>query len=165
MELTDIISIELWSQLAEDVHQKFGFNSCIYNTENFIIHSPVGWANEVCPLIKAGESRIICATSQQNLAKKVSQSRSPVIDECEAGFTKFLVPIFVNGTFIGSAGGCGCLISDNDIDTFYISKAVGKSEDEIKSLLDTIPRVPRDKITEALTYLQKQIEHIIKKSN
>lgn len=165
MELTNILSIELWTQLAEDVHKRFGFNSCIYNTENSVIHSPVGWANEVCPLIKAGESRIICATSQQNFAKKLLKNRSPIIDECEAGFTKFLVPIFVDDEFLGSAGGCGCLITDNHIDTFYISKAVGKNEDEIKNLMNTIPRISRDKITEALTYLQEQIESIIKNSN
>ena len=165
MELTNIISIESWRQLAEDVHKRFGFNSCIYNKDNFIIHSPVGWANEVCPLIKAGESRIICASSQQNFAKKLLESRGPVIDECEAGFTKFLVPIFLDGEFLGSAGGCGCLITDNHIDTFHISKEVGKSEDEIKSLLNTVPRISRDKITDALTYLQRHIENLIKNFN
>ena len=38
MQLTDLVSIESWTQLAEDVHKRFGFNSCIYNTENSIIH-------------------------------------------------------------------------------------------------------------------------------
>jgi ligand-binding sensor protein len=165
MELTNIIPIESWRQLAEDVHKRFGFNSCIYNKENAVIHTAVGWANEVCPLIKAGESRIICATSQQNFAKKLLKSRSPVIDECEAGFAKFLVPIFVDGEFLGSAGGCGCLIMDNHIDTFYISKAVGKNEDEIKSLMNTVPRISRDKVTEALAYLQEHIGKILKENN
>jgi ligand-binding sensor protein len=160
MELTDIIPVESWRQLAENIHKRFGFNSCIYNKDNQVIHSPVGWANEVCPLIKAGESRVICATSQQNLSKKLLESRSPIIDECEAGFLKFLVPIFVDGNFLGSAGGCGCLIRDNHIDIFYISKAVGKNEDEIKSLMKTIPRISRDKITEALMYLQKHLKKI-----
>lgn len=164
MELTDIIPVESWRRLAEDMHKRFGFNSCIYNKDNQVIHSPVGWANEVCPLIKAGESRVICATSQQIFSKKLLESRKPVIDECEAGFSKFLVPIFMNGNFLGSAGGCGCLITDNKIDTFYISKAVGKDEVEIKSLLKTIPRISRDKITEAITYLHKHIGKIIKES-
>jgi len=166
MELTNIIPVESWRQLAEEIHKRFGFNSCIYNKDNFIIHFPVGWANEVCPLIKAGESRIMCATSQKNLAKKLVDSRKPVIDECEAGFTKFLVPICVDGEFLGSAGGCGCIITDNHhIDTFHISKEVGKSEDEIKSLMKTVPRISRDSITEALTYLQKHIESIISNMN
>ncbi len=160
MELTDIIPVESWKQLAEDIHKRFGFNSCIYNKGNQVIHAPVGWANELCPLIKAGDSRVICAASQQNFAKKVSQSRKPVIDECEAGFLKFLVPIFTNGDFLGSAGGCGCLMTDNKIDIFYISKAVGKNENEIKNLMMTIPRISRDKVIEALEYLQKEIEKI-----
>jgi ligand-binding sensor protein len=160
MELTDIVPVESWRQLAENIHKRFGFNSCIYNRDNFIIHSPVGWANEVCPLIKAGESRVICASSQQHMSKKLLESRKPVIDECEAGFTKFLVPIFLNETFLGCAGGCGCLITDNHIDTFYISKAVGKDEDEIKNLLKTIPKITRDTIIEASAYLQQEIEKI-----
>jgi len=165
MELIDIIPVESWRQLAEDMYKRFGFNSCIYNRDNFVIHSPVGWANGVCPLIKAGESRVICATSQQNLSKRFVNTKEPIIDECEAGFSKFLVPIFTNGDFLGSAGGCGCLIMDNKIDTFYISKAVGKDEAEIKSLLNTIPRISRDKITEALTYLQEHIGEIIHENN
>jgi len=164
MELTDLIPLESWKQLAEDVYKKFGFNSCIYNKDNMLIHSPVGWANEVCPLIKAGDSRVICATSQQNFFKKVLKSINPVIDECEAGFSKFLVPIFINGDFLGSAGGCGCLITGNTIDTFYISKLVGKDEKEIKSLVNTIPKIEKNKIEEALLYLQKQLEQIIKNS-
>jgi ligand-binding sensor protein len=161
MELTDIIPVESWRQLAEDFHKRFGFNSCIYNKDNQVIHSPVGWANEVCPLIKAGESRVICATSQQNFSKKLRENRKPVIDECEAGFSKFLVPIFMNGDFLGSAGGCGCLLTDNKIDTFYISKAVGKDEAEIKNLINTIPRISRDTITEALSCLQDHIRKIM----
>lgn len=161
MELTDIIPIESWRQLAEDVHKRFGFNSCIYNKDNFMIHSPVGWANEVCPLIKAGDSRVICATSQQNFSKKVFKSRNPLIDECEAGFSKFLVPIFIDGEFLGSAGGCGCLIIGNKIDAFYISKLVSKDEEEIKRLLNTIPKIGKNTIEEALLYLQKRLEQII----
>jgi ligand-binding sensor protein len=162
MELTDLVPVESWRQVAEDVYKKFGFNSCIYNRDNMIVHPPVGWANELCPLIKAGDSRVICAASQKNFATKVSQSRDPFIDECEAGFTKFLVPIFVDGEFLGSAGGCGCLIAGNTIDVFYLSKLLVKDEQEIKNLLDTVPRIERDKITEALRYLQKRLEQIIK---
>jgi ligand-binding sensor protein len=160
MELTDLIPVESWRKLAEDVYKKFGFNSCIYNKDNMLLHSPVGWANELCPLIKAGDSRVICATSQKNFAIKVSQSRDPFIDECEAGFSKFLVPIFMDGEFLGSAGGCGCLIVGNKIDAFYISKLLGKDEQEIKNLLNTVPKIERDKIKEALLYLQKRLEQI-----
>jgi ligand-binding sensor protein len=165
MELIDKIPVESCRQLAEDMYERFGFNSCFYNRDNLIVHSPVGWANEVCPLIKAGESRIICAASQQNFSKRFLHSKEPIVDECEAGFVKFLVPISIHGEFLGSAGGCGCLIMDHKIDTFYISKAVGKDEAEIKRLLNTIPRISRDKITEALTYLQKHIEKLIHESN
>ena len=165
MELTDLIPVESWRQLAEDVYKTFGFNSCIYNKENMLIHSPVGWANELCPLIKAGDSRVICAASQKSFAIRVSQSRDPLIDECEAGFTKFLVPIFMNDEFLGSAGGCGCLIVGNKIDTFYISKLLGKTEQEIKNLLDTVPRIEKNTITEALLYLQKLLEQIIRNTH
>jgi ligand-binding sensor protein len=117
----------------------------------------VGWANEICPVIKAGESRVICATSQQNLSKKVKENRRPVIDECEAGFSKFLVPIFLRDEFLGSAGGCGCMILSNEIDTFYMSKLLKKDEEEIKKLLSTVPKIPRDTIGKALEYFQERI--------
>jgi ligand-binding sensor protein len=162
MELTELIPVESWTQLAEEVHKKFGFNSCIYNKDNMIIHPPVGWANALCPLIKAGDSRVICAASQKSFATRVSQSRDPLIDECEAGFSKFLVPIFINGDFLGSAGGCGCLIIGNRIDTFYLSKALGKDEETIRNLVNTIPEIDKATVLEALVYLQNRLENIVK---
>ena len=71
----------------------------------------------------------------------------------------------MNDEFLGSAGGCGCLIVGNKIDTFYISKLLGKTEQEIKNLLDTVPRIEKNTITEALLYLQKLLEQIIRNTH
>jgi ligand-binding sensor protein len=51
----------------------------------------------------------ICATGNQHFMAQAKQTRKAVIDECDAGLTKIAVPIFVDGEFLGTAGGCGLL--------------------------------------------------------
>lgn len=51
------------------------------------------------------------------------------------------------------------------IDTFYISKAVGKDENEIRRLMKTIPNISPDKVTKASAYLRQEIEKITKASH
>ena len=34
MELTDIMPVEKWKQLVEDIYTRFGFNSTVFNIDN-----------------------------------------------------------------------------------------------------------------------------------
>ena len=158
MELTDIMPIEKWKQLVEDIYTGFGFNGTAYYINNTILVKSDGWANKICPAIKAGDSRVVCATAQQRASQKAQEEKVTVIEECDAGFTKFLIPIFVNNELIGMIGGCGCLSGDTEIDSFYVSKLLKKEEEGIEDLLNTVRHITKDKLEEAISYVQGQID-------
>ncbi|MGQ9570902.1 MAG: PocR ligand-binding domain-containing protein [Thermodesulfovibrionales bacterium] len=148
MELTDIMPVEEWKRLAEDIHIRFGFNGAVYDKNNNVFAKSEGWANKLCPSTKAGDSRIACAAAQQWCSKEVKEKKETAVVECDAGLIKFGVPIFIDGALIGMVGGCGCLLGDTELDAFYIGKLL-KREEEIKDLLITVPCVSQDKVTEA----------------
>lgn len=162
MELTDIMPIEKWKQLVEDINTRFGFNGTAYYINNTILVKSDGWANKLCPAMKAGESRIVCATAQQRLSQKAQEEKVAVIEECDAGLTKFVIPVFADNEFVGMIGGCGCLSGDTEVDSFHMSKLLKKEEEEIKDLLNTVQHSSQERLKETIKYVQGQIEEALR---
>jgi ligand-binding sensor protein len=162
MELTDIMPIEKWKQLVEEIYTRFGFNGTAYYINNNIMVKSDGWANKLCPAIKAGDSRVVCATAQQRASQKAQEEKVTVIEECDAGFTKFVIPVFVNNEFVGMIGGCGCLSGNTELDSFYVSKLLKKEEEGIDDLLRSVHHITKDKLEEAINYVQGQVEEALR---
>jgi len=57
-----------------------------------------------------------------------------VVGECDAGLVKIAVPIFVEGEFLGTAGGCGRLPAGGEVEAFIIEKTTGLTEEEVSEL-------------------------------
>ena len=161
MDLTDTLTIERCKQLAEDINIRFGFNGTVFDKNNNVVAKSEGWANKVCPAIKSGDSRVICSSAQQRISKVAREKKEPVIEECDAGFIKFIIPIFTGEEFVGMVGGCGYLPKGSEVDTFYIGKLLQK-EEGIKDLLNTVQHISQDKLTEAIRYIQGQVKEAIK---
>lgn len=162
MELTDIMPIEKWKQLVEEINTRFGFNGTAYYINNTVLVKSDAWANKICPAIKAGDSRVVCATAQQRASQKAQEEKVTVIEECDVGFTKFVIPIFVDNKFTGMIGGCGCLSGETEIDTFYVSKLLNKEKEGIDDLLNPMRHISKDELKEAISYVQGQIDRALK---
>lgn len=163
MELIDVTPIEKWKQVAENIYKHFGFNGAVYDKDNNVLVKSEEWANKVCPAIKGGDSRVICASAQQRLSKIAEEKKEPVVEECDAGLIKFVIPIFVDDELIGTVGGCGCLSQSSEVDAFYIGKLLKKEEEEIKDLLNTVRRISQDKLAEAISYVQEKVKEKLRK--
>ncbi len=161
MEITNIMSTERWKQLAEDIYTLFGLNGAVLDKNNVLVHSSTKWANRICPDIKSGDNRVLCASAQKRLSKMAEEKRKPVIDECDAGFIKFVVPVFSDDEFLGTVSGCGCLSGDLETDSFYIGKLLEKEEEKVKDLLTSVRRISQDTVQEAIEYVQRKIKEIL----
>jgi ligand-binding sensor protein len=158
MELTDIMALERWKIIADQLHEKFGFNGTVYKKDNFVLVKSDGWANKVCPAIKSGDSVSVCSSAQQRLSKIAQKKKDCVVDECDAGFIKFLMPFYVSNEFAGMIGGCGCLAENTEIDEFHICKLLQK--EDITDIIGTTKRIPRDKLEEAIQFARQQAQGV-----
>ena len=61
-----------------------------------------------------------------------------VIEECDAGLAKIVVPIFVGERVLGAVGACGMLLDEGEVEPFLIHKTTGIAEDRIEDLADGI---------------------------
>jgi ligand-binding sensor protein len=162
MELTDIQAIDKWIDFENDIRQRSGLMASVYNIKGIRITGRRHWPNRLCPAIKATDrgQAFICAVAHMNLAIIAEKTRAPVIEECDAGLIKVVVPIFAGEEFLGAFGGCGLLFEDGEVDSFMINKTTDIPEEEIEALSAEIPTIDREQAQGLATYVQERLAAI-----
>ena len=163
MKLTDIVPEETWVELEEEINKRSGLDANVFNVEGYRISECKNWANKLCPEIKAtdkGQS-FICAPAHMNIAVQAMRTKKTVIEDCDAGLVKMVVPIFVDEVFVGAIGACGFLLDDGEVDTFLVNKMTGIEEEKIERLSEGIPAITTSKAESLSKYITEEIDKII----
>jgi len=165
MDLTDIAPLDTWARIENEAFEKFGLQSSVFNADGIRITDTKNWANSLCPAIKAIDKgqTFICATAHMNMAHQAQQTRKPVIEECDAGLVKIVVPIFAGDDFIGAAGGCGLLLDDGEVDSFAVNKIVEMEEDRVAALSAGIPAITSETAEEIGRFFAEKIDTLLKR--
>ena len=164
MKLTDVAPLNIWVELEQKINERSGLNASVFDVDGVRITDFKKWANKLCPVIKADEKgqNYICAVAHQNIAAQAQRSHKPVVAECDAGLMKLAVPIFVNGDFLGVAGGCGYIAENGEVDMFMISKTTGIAEEKLMDLSDDISVMTPEQAESHTKFIQVELEQIIK---
>jgi ligand-binding sensor protein len=163
VQLTDILPLEQWKELEKDINEKSGMDVNVFNPDGYRITDFKFWANKLCPAIKdtdKGQS-FICAVAHMNVAAMAKNTKGAVIEECDAGLLKMVVPIIVNDEFIGAVGACGALLDDGEADDFLINKITEIDEDKIQDLAHGLTSISSEKAGEIAEYIKGKIDGII----
>lgn len=162
MQLTDLAPLEKWIELEKDIHLKSGLDVNVFDTKGYRISEFKNWANQLCPAIKAtdkGQS-FICAPAHMNIATLAMRSQQPVIEECDAGMLKLVVPIFLEEEFLGAIGACGFLLDDGEVDHFLVNKITDIKEDKVEKLAEGIPMITTENAEILARYIENRITGI-----
>jgi len=165
MELTDLLPLEKWKELEEEITRRSGLDANIFNIDGIRITDYKNWANRLCPAIKAtdkGQS-YICAVAHMNLAIQAKQTQKSLVEECDAGLVKIIVPIFVKDAFLGAVGACGFLLDDGEVDPFLVNMTTGIDEEDIERLSADIETISTEKARIVVSYIEEEISKIISK--
>ena len=163
MKLTDLAPLDKWIELEKDLHKKSGLDVNVFDTKGYRISEFKNWANRLCPEIKAtdkGQS-FICAPAHMNIATLAMRSKQPVIEECDAGMLKLVVPIFSNEEYVGAVGACGFILDDSEVDSFLVNKMTDISEDRIGTLAQGISVITTERAEKLGQYIADQISKIV----
>ena len=163
MELTDVQPVEKWMELEQDLVDRYQFQASVFNSEGVRITTSKSWANRLCPEIKGLEKgqTFICAVAHMNMANQARSTKEAVIEECDAGLLKLMVPVFWQEDFMGVVGGCGLLAQDGEVDSFSINKLTDMAEADIESLSAGIAVMPEDTAKEACDYIRSRIDQTL----
>ena len=165
MELTDLLPVDEWMKLEKEIHERYGLDTNVFNTDGIRITPYKSWVNQICPEIKAtdkGQS-FICAVAHMNLAVMAQNSGQTIVEECDAGIVKIVVPIFVTDTFVGAVGACGKCLDDGEVDSFLVNKVTGIDEEKVESLARDIARISTETIARLIAYVEEEIKQIIQR--
>ena len=163
MKLTDLAPLEKWIALEKDIHKQSGLDVNVFDTKGYRISKFKNWANRLCPEIKAtdkGQS-FICAPAHMNIATLAMRSKQPVIEECDAGMLKLVVPIILNDEYVGAVGACGFLLDDGEVDSFLVNKMTDINEDKVEKLTEGIDSITTEKAEILAQYIENQIAEIV----
>ena len=163
MKLTDLQPLEKWLELEEAIHQRSGMRASIYDIDGVGITGKSQHANDLCPTIRAtGKGQTyICAVAHQNMAAMAQHGRAPIIEECDAGLIKIVVPIFCGDEFVGAAGGCGRLMAEGEVDDFMINKTTDLPEEQISALAESVAVISQQEAEDLAAYIAAEIGQIL----
>ncbi|MBW1895193.1 MAG: PocR ligand-binding domain-containing protein [Deltaproteobacteria bacterium] len=163
MKLTDILPSDKWVEFEKKIHEKSGLDTNVFNTDGYRITEFKQWVNRLCPVIKDNDKgqSFICAVAHMNIAAMAKNNGNYIIEECDAGLVKLVVPIFYNDEFVGAVGACGFLLDDGEVDLFMVNKTIGLDESEIETLSNDIKNVTTEKLESIADYIKNEIDKIL----
>ena len=166
MELTDLLPLEKWAELENEIHARSGLESNVFNTDGIRITDNKVWVNRLCPAIKATDKgqAFICAVAHMNLANQARDEKQAVIEECDAGLMKIVVPIIIDGEFIGAIGACGLLPAEGEVDSFLINKITEIDEDAVEELSENLAVIEKNAAEEVAQFIWEKIQTIVAES-
>lgn len=163
MELTDLLPLEKWKELEKEITRRSRLDANIFNIDGIRITDYKNWANKLCPAIKAtdkGQS-YICAVAHMNLSAQAKQTKKSLVEECDAGLVKIIVPIFKKDEFLGTVGACGFLLDDGEVDSFLVNMTTGIDEEDIERLSADIETISTEKAKTILSFIEEEISEIL----
>jgi len=163
MELTELMPLDAWRKFETELFENFFMNCTVYNTDGIGLTGKPTWCNTLCPEIKANPTSLatICAAGNQYFMAQAKKTGSAVIDECDAGLLKIAVPIIVDGTFLGTAGGCGRLPEAGEVDAFIVQKTTGLDESAVNKLCESVATITRSEAQAVADYIEKRIGEFV----
>jgi len=167
MELTNIAPLEKWVKLEKEVVKRSCMDANAFDKDGVRISEFKHWANKLCPSIKATDKgqAFICAVAHMNIAALAAQKKDVVIEECDAGLVKIVIPIFRDDEFIGSFACCGFLLDDGEVDSFMINKTTEIDEEEIDRLSQDMQSITSEQAEDLVGFIKSEIDKILNESD
>lgn len=154
MDMYSVRTKQEWQEVLDSIHEELGMSSTITDKENRVLQFS-GERNPLCSKIRSFDEALtfICSQAQQFMAQETKKKKRPLIDACDAGMAKFVVPIFYQGDFVGTLTACGARVLGTELETFVIEKAIKTNGEEIEELIQQVPQCDEKAITRVVQRL------------
>ncbi|MDM8537570.1 PocR ligand-binding domain-containing protein [Desulfobacterales bacterium HSG17] len=147
LSVYDLNSRETWQEMLDKMQSALGMPTGLLDLDNIILQSS-GERNELCREIRnRNEAKpIICGQSQKFMAEMARTQKSVVVEVCEAGMAKLVVPVFRGQNYLGSITACGAVLPETEIETYLVEKTTGIGEDAIAEMADQVLTVQKEQL-------------------
>jgi len=145
LSVYDVQSRETWQELLDEARSAVGMPAALLDPNNVILQSS-GERNELCTEIRSRKEAlpVICGQSQKFMAETARTQKAPLVDLCEGGMAKLVVPIFREQNYLGCVTTCGSLLPETEVEAFLIQKTSGMAEEAIAAMAKKVPTVKKE---------------------
>ena len=160
MNPLDLRSQEEWTGLLARVAEETGMTATLTDDKGNHILEEQGQRTPLCLKIreKKASRTFICSQTNVAMLREVKRTLKPLIDECEAGLVRMVVPVCHEGVLIGQVTACGLVAKEEEeIDPFLIAEQVGLSEGEVEDLATLTSAVSRKNVESIATRLHVEL--------
>jgi ligand-binding sensor protein len=157
---------KFWEDLLEEISSKLQMVASLVD-ENGRILLHKGTYQEICERVRSDDKTLtfICGQTSTALMKEAEIAGSPVVDVCQIGLCKVVIPIFQSGRMAGAVTACGGLLEGEEPDVFMVSQELGITEGEAETLFRGCPNVEEERAKEIAGLWRKRIEEIIQEGS
>lgn len=154
----DLVPQERWAELLGELSQELGMVATLVDSQGkILVH--VGDYTDVCIRVRNRPESLtfICGQTSQALMKQAEKTGQPVVELCQIGLCKMIIPLFREKALLGAVAACSRALAGEDLDPFMVAQELGISEKEAEELLSSAPQIHEEKLWEAA---RKWIERI-----
>lgn len=150
MNVYDIKSESEWNAVLDALYEEVGMAASLTDPVGKMLQIS-GDRYPLCEAIRADEQSLTFVCSQTNtvMLAEVKQTLKPMVDECEVGLLRMVVPLVHEGELVGQITACGRVGDPEDADVFLLSKQLKVEEQEAQRLLEQTPVLSVDEAREA----------------
>ncbi len=147
MSPLELKNMKEWKAILEAVSDNINMAASLTDKNGTILETN-GDRCPLCHIIRMKKESLtyICSQCSRAMLTEVKQELKPVIDSCDAGFSRLAVPIIFHNNVIGQITACGGVQNINEIDSFLIAKQTDISEKEVENLAAATPVIAREEI-------------------
>jgi ligand-binding sensor protein len=158
-ELFSLLPQEDWAAILREVVSRLAMPATLVDSKGMIL-ARQGEYYELCGLVREKPEVLSFVCGQTGLAmlKEAQTSGKPVVDLCQIGLCKMVVPLFQSGRFLGAVSACGRVPKSESPDPFFISEQLGMSEEEVQGRIQAIPVVDETDVREVARNLYNRLE-------
>jgi ligand-binding sensor protein len=163
---TDLQPVEVWETLELELHERSAMTAVVFDANNERVTATETWANRLCPLIKGNPDSAsqVCAIAQQSMLAAALHTGAPIVDECDAGMVKIVVPIVVGNEVAGSVSVCGRVEGGGELERDYVAEATDADPGEIDRLASTVRTLSREEADDLARWMQGRVAELCKVS-
>ncbi len=148
--LLDTLPQDRWEEILRELSQEVGMPATLVDAKgNILVH--VGDYTDVCIRVRKRPESLsfVCGQTSQSLMKQAERTGKPVVELCQIGLCKLIVPLFREGKFLGALAACSRALSGEELDPFMVAQELGISEEEASRLLSSTPTIEQESVVEA----------------
>jgi len=143
MNVLELKSKEEWESLLNELARETRMTVTLTDERGGHILSTEGTRCDLCARIREKPEALTFICSQCNTAmlEEAREVQGPLVDFCDAGLVRMVVPIIRDGRLIGQVTACGGVAKGEEVDSFLVARQVGIPEEEVEALAGTLPVV------------------------